>query len=69
MVPSSSARDVLALMAQGRSNQSIATPLYVSEKTVKVCSSRIFAKLVLRARPDDHRRVQAVLTYLRGREI
>jgi DNA-binding NarL/FixJ family response regulator len=57
-------REVLACMAQGRSNHSIAQTLHISEKTVEACTGRIFAKLGLLPGPDDHRRVRAVLTYL-----
>jgi len=57
-------REVLAGMAEGRSNQSIAHKLHISEKTVEACTGRIFAKLGLEPGPDDHRRVRAVLTYL-----
>jgi serine/threonine-protein kinase len=59
-------RDVLAAMAEGRSNQAIASTLHVSEKTVEACTSRIFTKLGLSPGPDDHRRVRAVLTYLQA---
>ncbi len=57
-------RDVLAGMAEGRSNHSIAKRLSISEKTVEACTGRIFGKLGLEPGPDDHRRVRAVLTYL-----
>jgi DNA-binding NarL/FixJ family response regulator len=57
-------RDVLAGMAEGRSNHSIAKRLSISEKTVEACTGRIFSKLGLEPGPDDHRRVRAVLTYL-----
>ncbi len=59
-------RDVLAIMAEGRSNQSIAARLFISEKTVEASTSRIFSKLGLEQHPDDHRRVRAVLAYLRA---
>jgi serine/threonine-protein kinase len=59
-------RDVLAAMAEGRSNQSIATKLHISDKTVEACTGRIFTKLGLEPGPDDHRRVRAVLTYLQA---
>ena len=59
-------REVLAGMAEGRSNQSIANSLFVSEKTVEACTGRIFAKLGLEPSPDDHCRVRAVLTYLQA---
>ena len=59
-------RDVLAAMAEGRSNQSIAGVLYISEKTVEACTSRIFMKLGLAGSAEDHRRVKAVLTFLQA---
>ncbi len=58
-------REVLASLAEGRSNRSVAQELHVSEKTVEACTGRIFTKLDLDATPDSHRRVRAVLTYLR----
>jgi DNA-binding NarL/FixJ family response regulator len=60
-----SEREVLALMAEGRSNTAIATALFVSEKAVAKHISSIFTKLDLPLAPDDHRRVRAVLTWLR----
>lgn len=57
-------RDVLAAIAEGRSNQSIADKLHISAKTVESCTGRIFTKLGLEPGPDDHRRVRAALTYL-----
>lgn len=59
-------REVLALMAEGRSNSAIAEQLVVSEGAVEKHVSNIFAKLGLPASESDHRRVLAVLTYLRG---
>lgn len=59
-------RTVLALMAEGRSNQSIAERLYLSGKTVEVHVRNIFMKLNLPVAADDHRRVLAVITYLRA---
>jgi DNA-binding NarL/FixJ family response regulator len=59
-------REVLALMAEGRSNSAIAQRLSVSDKAVgKHCTS-IFAKLDLAPSDDDNRRVLAVLAYLNG---
>lgn len=57
-------REVLAAMAEGRSNQSIAEHLSISNKTVESCVGRIFTKLGFEERPDVHRRVQAVLAHL-----
>jgi len=56
---------VLALMAEGRSNQAIASQLYMSPKTVETHVGNMFAKLCLEPAAEDHRRVLAVLTYLR----
>jgi DNA-binding NarL/FixJ family response regulator len=58
-------REVLALMAEGRSNQAIASRLFVTERTVEKHATNIFAKLGLPSDPDDHRRVLAVLAYLK----
>ena len=60
-------RDVLGLMAEGRSNQAIAERLVVVPKTVETHIASIFSKLNLEPEPDDHRRVLAVLTWLRAR--
>jgi DNA-binding NarL/FixJ family response regulator len=57
-------REVLALMAEGRSNSAIAQRLSVSEKAVGKHSTSIFAKLDLAPSEDDNRRVLAVLAYL-----
>jgi len=59
-------REVLFGMAEGRSNQSIAAKLHISDKTVEACTGRIFTKLGLEPGPDDHRRVRAVLTHLKA---
>lgn len=59
-------REVLTYMAEGRSNRGIAEQLVLDAKTVEGHVSRIFAKLMLEPAPEDHRRVLAVLTYLRG---
>jgi DNA-binding NarL/FixJ family response regulator len=59
-------REVLGLMAEGRSNLAIGHALYVSDKTVESHVRLIFQKLGLEQSPDDHRRVLAVLTFLRG---
>ncbi|MFI6538655.1 LuxR C-terminal-related transcriptional regulator [Nonomuraea sp. NPDC050547] len=60
-------RDVLQLMAQGRSNAAIAGELFVSEGTVGKHIAAIFAKLDIEATNDTHRRVLAVLAYLNRR--
>ena len=57
-------REVLALMAEGRSNSAIAQRLFVTEKAVSKHSTSIFAKLDLAPSDDDNRRVLAVLAYL-----
>ena len=59
-------RDVLTLVAEGRSNHSVATALHLSEKSVEAYTGRIFAKLGLTDTRDSHRRVQAVLAWLRS---
>jgi DNA-binding NarL/FixJ family response regulator len=57
-------REVLALMAEGRTNVGIAKRLFVSERTVETHVASILAKLDVTAREDDHRRVLAVVAYL-----
>jgi len=59
-------REVLALMAEGRSNAAIAEQLVVTQRTVEAHVRQILGKLDLRESPDDHRRVLAVLAYLRA---
>lgn len=58
--------EILGLMAQGRSNASIATQTFLSLRTVESHITSIFAKLALADTPDDHRRVRAVLRFLQG---
>jgi DNA-binding NarL/FixJ family response regulator len=60
-------REVLALMAEGRSNAGIARALWVTEGTVEKHVRSILGKLSLPETPDDHRRVLAVLTFLEVR--
>ena len=59
-------REVLALIAEGRSNHGIAQTLVLSPKTVEAHVGRILAKLGLADTPDYHRRVLAVLAFLRA---
>ena len=58
-------RAVLTLVAEGRSNRGVAEALVLSQKTVEAHVGRIFAKLGLEDEPDSHRRVLAVLAFLR----
>jgi DNA-binding NarL/FixJ family response regulator len=57
-------REVLGLMAEGRSNAAIAAKLVVTEKAISKHTNNIFSKLGLPPSSDDNRRVLAVLTYL-----
>jgi DNA-binding NarL/FixJ family response regulator len=59
-------REVLGLMAEGRTNAGIAKRLWLTEKTVETHIRTILMKLGLQTSEDDHRRVLAVLTYLRA---
>jgi DNA-binding NarL/FixJ family response regulator len=58
--------EVLRLVAEGISNRAVASRLSITERTVEAHVTQIFQKLRLDASPDQHRRVRAVLTYLRG---
>lgn len=60
-------REVLALLAEGESNDRIAERLAVTARTIETHTGRIFAKLGLRSDPATHRRVLAVLAHLRAR--
>jgi serine/threonine-protein kinase PknK len=64
---SSREREVLALMAEGRSNVGIARRLWVTEGTVEKHVRSILTKLPINATGDDHRRVLAVVTFLESR--
>jgi DNA-binding NarL/FixJ family response regulator len=57
-------REVLELMAEGRSNQAIADALVISGRAVEKHVTSIFAKLNLAPAPEDHRRVLAMLAFL-----
>jgi DNA-binding NarL/FixJ family response regulator len=59
-------REVLALVAEGMSNQAIARRIVVTERTVEAHVTQIFRKLDLADSPDSHRRVLAVLAWLRS---
>jgi DNA-binding NarL/FixJ family response regulator len=58
-------RDILALIAEGRSNQGICQALWLSPKTVESHIRSVFSKLDITIAPEDNRRVLAVLAYLR----
>lgn len=59
-------RSVLSLMAEGKSNQAIGDELFLSLRTVEKHIAAIFSKLGLRDEPNEHRRVRAVLAYLKA---
>src|SRR4051795_5636152 len=59
-------REVLGLMAEGRSNRAIAEQLVVTERAIEKHVTSIFGKLGLASQPDNHRRVLAVLAYLKS---
>jgi DNA-binding NarL/FixJ family response regulator len=58
-------REVLSLVAEGLSNRAIATRLFITDRTVEAHVKQIFLKLRLDANPESHRRVLAVLAFLR----
>jgi DNA-binding NarL/FixJ family response regulator len=60
-------REVLSLLAEGLSNRAIAARLFITERTVEAHVKQIFLKLHLDPKADSHRRVLAVLAYLRAR--
>lgn len=62
-------RDVLQAMAEGRSNRSIGEALFLSESSVEKHVNAIFGKLGLSREPETHRRVAAVLAYLRDAQV
>ncbi|MDQ3691502.1 MAG: helix-turn-helix transcriptional regulator, partial [Chloroflexota bacterium] len=59
-------REVLGLIAEGMSNRAIASRIFVTERTVEAHVTQIFQKLDLPASTDQHRRVLAVLAFLRA---
>ena len=59
-------REVLGLVAEGLSNRAIASRIFVTERTVEAHVKQIFLKLGLDLNPESHRRVLAVIAYLRG---
>lgn len=59
-------REVLGLVAEGMSNRAIASRLFVTDRTVEAHVTQIFQKLGLAESPDQHRRVLAVLAFLRS---
>jgi DNA-binding NarL/FixJ family response regulator len=62
-------REVLALVAEGRSNGAIAKRLILSDRTVETHVATILSKLALEPAGDDHRRVLAAIAYLRARDV
>jgi DNA-binding NarL/FixJ family response regulator len=62
-------REVLALVAEGHSNDGIAGRLDVTARTVETHTGRIFAKLGIREEPGTHRRVLAALTHLQATTV
>jgi DNA-binding NarL/FixJ family response regulator len=66
---SSREQEVLGLVAEGLSNKAIAARLFVTERTVEAHVKQIFLKLGLTVNPESHRRVLAVLAYLRSGDV
>jgi len=67
--PTDRERDVLAPIAEGHSNSAVAERLYLSRKTVETHITQILLKLDLADSPERHRRVLAVLAWLRSSQI
>jgi DNA-binding NarL/FixJ family response regulator len=61
-------REVLALVAEGLSNRAIGERLFITERTVEAHVKQVFLKLGLDVNPESHRRVLAVLAYVRGQQ-
>jgi serine/threonine-protein kinase len=59
-------REVLALVAEGLSNKAVAERLFVTDRTIEAHMAQVFSKLGIEGSADQHRRVLAVLTYLRS---
>jgi serine/threonine-protein kinase len=59
-------REVLAVIAEGRSNAAITTVLQLNDKTVEAHVNGVFSKVGLEPAPEDNRRVLSTLTWLRG---
>ena len=59
-------REVLSLVAEGQSNRAVAAKLFVTERTIEAHVTQVFRKLGLHENPDSHRRVLAVLAFLRA---
>jgi serine/threonine-protein kinase len=59
-------REVLALVAEGYSNRAVAERLFVTDRTVEAHMAQVFSKLAIEESPESHRRVLAVLTFLRS---
>jgi serine/threonine-protein kinase len=59
-------REVLALVAEGYSNRAVAERLFVTDRTVEAHMAQVFSKLGIEESSESHRRVLAVLTFLRS---